>query len=154
MTDSIRYSTDYLRDVRNDAARSYLAESGIPRVEDFLEDGPLGVAQDGVEPELLMLGYVGDPSEGFYLHRVSGAVLFRNTAEAYFVNSSPQQFVASFQAYLDITYGGLAGQDKLVEQRLREELRAIDPAAIEDEDSFWNDTLGDVAMGVYGDDTE
>ena len=71
-----------------------------------------------------------------------------------FVNSSPQQFEASLQMYLEMTYGELAGQDALVAERLGSELVALDPAAIGDPHSFWNDTLGDVSMGVYGDDPE
>jgi hypothetical protein len=58
------------------------------------------------------------------------------------------------QAYVDVTYGELAGNDDLVAERLRSELLEIDAAAVEDSGSFWNDILGDVAMGVYGDDPE
>jgi hypothetical protein len=136
--------------VRDDAARAYLVESGIPRVPDFIEDGPGGVPDGGADPRFLMLGYVIDPDGAYYLDRDSGAVWYLKSGREFFVNSSPRQFVRSFQAYRDVTHGELAGDDELVEERLRAELHAIDPAAIEDEDSVWNDTLGDVSMGVYG----
>jgi hypothetical protein len=152
--DRIRYGPDYVRGVTDGAVRAYLVESGIPYVADFIEDGPSGVDQTGTASGFLLLGYVGDPDGAFYLECVSGAVYYLISDKSFFVNSSPQQFVTSLQAYLDVTYGELAGQDDLVEKRLRSELLAIDPAAIEDSDSFWNDTLGDVSMGVYGDDPE
>jgi hypothetical protein len=152
--DRIRYSPDYVRSVADDAVRAYLVESGITRVADFFEDGPSGVSTKYADPGLLMLGYVGDRQEAFYLVCATGAVYYLFSKKSVFVNSSPQQFEASLQMYLDVTYGELAGQDNLVEERLRSELVGIDPAAIEDSGSFWNDTLGDVSMGVYGDDPE
>ncbi|GAA0468136.1 hypothetical protein Ade02nite_78950 [Paractinoplanes deccanensis] len=150
--DPIRYSPGYLGCVKDDAARAYLLESGIPRVADFIEDGPAGVEPSGAHPGFLLLGYVGDPADGFAVECETGAVYCLAGSRRFFANSSPEQFVRSFRAYLDVTYGELAGDDEQVEQRLRSELRAIDPATVEDENSFWNDTLGDVSMGVYGDD--
>ncbi len=150
----IRYSADYVQDVVDDVIRDYLVKYGIPRVADFIEEGPSGAHADESHPGLLLLGYVGDPDEAFYIRCETGDVFYLNSKTSFFVNSSPQLFVASFRAYLDVTYGDLAGRDDLVEARLRAELLALDPAAIEDPDSFWNDTLGDVLIGIYGDDPD
>ncbi|MFF5084255.1 SUKH-4 family immunity protein [Actinoplanes sp. NPDC000266] len=149
MTDRIRYSADYVWEVRNEAARVYLIESGIPRVPHFIEDGPSGATDAGGGPRFLLLGYYRDLDGAYYLDRESGAVWYLRPGGAFFVNSSPRQLVASFEAYLDITRGDLAGDDEAVEECLRSALRAIDPAAIDDRHSVWNDTLGDVSMGVY-----
>jgi hypothetical protein len=157
MTDEghrIHYSTDYLRSVASEEARGYLVECGIPRVDSFIEEGPSGAQQNGSYPGFLLLGYVGDPRGAFYIEGASGAVYYLIAERSFFVNSSPRQFVSSLEAYIAVTYGDLAGQDELVEEHLRAQLFVIDPAAIEDSDSFWNDTLGDVSMGVYGDESE
>lgn len=148
----IRYSANYLRRVIDAPARDYLIERGMPRVDAFIEEGPSGVRGQAARAGFLLLGYVGDPDVAFYLEEAGGSVFYLVGERGFFVNSSPQRFVASLESYLEVTYGELAGQDSLVEERLRERLRTVDPAAIKDPDSFWNDTLGDVSMGVYGDD--
>jgi hypothetical protein len=149
----IRYSPAYVQGVVDETIRTYLIDSGIPCVTAFIEEGPSGVNEYEGDTGLLLLGYVGDPNGAFYLNCRSGVVCYLVSGRSFFVNSSPRQFATSLQAYVDVTRGELAGQDELVEERLRSKLLEIDPAAIEDAESLWNDTLGDISMGVYGDES-
>lgn len=156
-SERIRFSAEYVQHVSSAAVRDYLVESGIPLVEGYFENGP----SDNHDRELaegdstlLLLGDGGHEAGAYYLDCASGAVWYRVRDASFFVNSSPRQFAESLRAYLEVTYGELAGDDELVAERLRMELSGIDPAAVEDSDSLWSDIIGDVAIGIYGDDPE
>ena len=57
--------------------------------------------------------------------------------------------------YVSVTSDrSIVDDPEAVEGALRSALIGIDPPAIEDSGSLWNDVLSDVMIGIYGDDEE
>lgn len=153
-----RYSPDYVARIHRAEARDYLVDHGIPAVDSFFEgeESESDPVRRFDGATFLRIGRGDDPHGCYGVDCENGAVYYLILDAGFLVNSSPRQFAESLQAYMDVTQDdSIAGDDELVESTLRSTLAGIDEAAVDDaQDTYWNDVLSDVSMGVYGDDDE
>ena len=128
---------------------------GIPESEGFFAGGVADNHETASTSVGLPLLYIGraDDSRGFFaIGCENGEVYYVMPHSTFLVNSSPGQFAGSLETYVSVTNDRSIVEDpEAVESALRSALIGIDPVAIGDPGSLWNDVLSDVMIGIYGD---
>ncbi|MEV0739939.1 SUKH-4 family immunity protein [Streptomyces sp. NPDC050549] len=152
------YAEEYVSVVGDQSAREYLVNRGIPETEGFFAGGVSGDQEKvttSLGLSLLYIGRADDPRGFFAIGCENGEVYYVMPHATFLANSSPRQFAESLEMYVSVTSDrSIVDDPEAVEGALRSALIGIDPPAIEDSGSLWNDVLSDVMIGIYGDDED
>ncbi|MFZ4154161.1 SUKH-4 family immunity protein [Streptomyces pseudogriseolus] len=159
MSLKLTYAIQSLEGLRNDPARRFLSDVGLPAENllfGFAQPLARQVKEDGGERKFIRVGEGGDDEE-FCVDVETGEVVCVNLADSsvWHVSESPEKFLACLEEFMSrYPYGG---SDSELEDRevmanaLKEALFAIDATAFDEDPGYWYTILGDVAIGDYSD---
>ncbi|WP_285101058.1 SUKH-4 family immunity protein [Promicromonospora sp. MEB111] len=153
----VKYSKQALADLRNEPAKRFLSEVGLP-AEDllfgFAEPTTRRVEANGGARTIIRVGEGGDGAD-FCADVVSGEVVFLNLADnsVWHVSASPEQFLACLEEFARrYPFGSIEGEleeREVLAEALKEALLAIDSTVFDDDPGYWFTILNDVAIGDY-----
>lgn len=159
MSPNITYAIQSLEGLRNDPARRFLSDFGLPAetllfgfAEPLFRQYEVGSS----ERNFIRVGEGGD-SEEFCVDIDTGEVVCVNLADSsvWHVNESPEKFLACLVEFMSrYPYG--EGESELEDREgmanaLKETLLAIDATAFDEDPGYWYTIIGDVAIGDYSD---
>ncbi|NJQ04591.1 SUKH-4 family immunity protein [Streptomyces lonarensis] len=157
MSPKLTYAIQSLKGLRNDPARRFLGDVGLPAdnlLFGFAEPIARQVEAYGSEREFIRVGESGDDEE-FCVDIDTGEVVCINLADAsvWHVSESPEKFLACLEEFTSrYPYGESASEledREVMANTLKEALLAIDATVFDEDPGYWYTILGDVAIGDY-----